>query len=90
MQLVLATFCAHFFALSQLIHDAWHSEGLHCESYMMQLLHLIMQEGGNVNYRHIQSGITPLMVAAAKGLDADVRRLLRLNADTSLTCPANE
>lgn len=36
------------------------------------------------NYKHTQSGATPLMVASAKGRVEDVKHLLSLGADTSV------
>lgn len=52
----------------------------------MQMLHLIFQEGANVNHQHSQTDISPLMVAAAQGMDTHVQRLLRLGADPKLVC----
>lgn len=61
------------------------AEGFDFESYMMQIMHIILQNDGNVNHAHSKTGITALMVAAAKG--ASVERLLRLGADSSQQAP---
>jgi len=61
------------------------AEGFDCESFMMQIMHIILQNDGDVNHRQSKTGVTPLMVAAAKGMS--VERLLRLGADATLQAP---
>lgn len=61
------------------------ADGFDCESFMMQIMHIILQNDGDVNHRHSRTGVTPLMVAAAKGMS--VERLLRLGADATLQAP---
>ncbi|XP_034565378.1 3'-5' RNA helicase YTHDC2 isoform X2 [Notolabrus celidotus] len=57
------------------------------EEAFTQLLNLILYEGINVDYRHSETGSTPLMVAAARGFISQVEQLLSMGADVSMKAP---
>uniref|UniRef100_UPI00358E8D95 3'-5' RNA helicase YTHDC2-like n=1 Tax=Myxine glutinosa TaxID=7769 RepID=UPI00358E8D95 len=54
------------------------------ENAWNQLLYLLQSEGVDVNCRHSAKGITPLMVASARGKLSHVKQLLSFGADPHL------
>uniref|UniRef100_UPI00358FE3E5 3'-5' RNA helicase YTHDC2-like n=1 Tax=Myxine glutinosa TaxID=7769 RepID=UPI00358FE3E5 len=54
------------------------------ENAWNQLLYLLQSEGVDVNCRHSAKGITPLMVASARGKLSQVKQLLSFGADPHL------
>ncbi|EDQ85899.1 uncharacterized protein MONBRDRAFT_11489 [Monosiga brevicollis MX1] len=76
--------------IEQGMGQAWHAEvGLSTESYLMNIYHELVADGIDVDHRHPQTDLTTLMIAAAKGADEWVDRLLRLDADAGATCRHN-
>ncbi|CAB4014969.1 probable ATP-dependent RNA helicase YTHDC2 isoform X1 [Paramuricea clavata] len=59
------------------------------EDSYAQILHLIMNEGINVDYRHSETNATSLMVCAGRGSLDMVEQLLNLGANPDLTEPNN-
>ncbi|XP_029025572.1 3'-5' RNA helicase YTHDC2 isoform X2 [Betta splendens] len=49
----------------------------------IQLFNLILNESVNVDYKHSETGATPLMVAAARGFLTEMEQLLSMGADTN-------
>ncbi|XP_057675789.1 3'-5' RNA helicase YTHDC2 isoform X2 [Corythoichthys intestinalis] len=54
------------------------------QGYIVQLFNLILYENVNVNYMHSERMVTPLMVAASRGLLPQIEQLLNLGADVNL------
>nr|XP_033502301.1 3'-5' RNA helicase YTHDC2 isoform X1 [Epinephelus lanceolatus] len=50
----------------------------------IQLFNLIVYEGVNVDYRHSETGATPLMVAAGRGFLTQMEQLLNMGADINM------
>ncbi|XP_029300796.1 3'-5' RNA helicase YTHDC2 isoform X2 [Cottoperca gobio] len=50
----------------------------------IQLFNLILYEGVNVDYRHSDTGSSPLMVAAGRGFLTQIEQLLNMGADINL------
>ncbi|KAM9338343.1 3'-5' RNA helicase YTHDC2 [Symphorus nematophorus] len=50
----------------------------------IQLFNLILYEGVNVDYRHSETGSTPLMVAAGRGFLTQMEQLLSMGADINM------
>ncbi|KAL7376832.1 hypothetical protein ABVT39_016645 [Epinephelus coioides] len=50
----------------------------------IQLFNLILYEGVNVDYRHSETGATPLMVAAGRGFLTQMEQLLNMGADINM------
>ncbi|MGH0189711.1 UNVERIFIED_CONTAM: hypothetical protein FKN15_037723 [Acipenser sinensis] len=50
----------------------------------IQLFHLILSENVSVDYRHRETSVTPLMVAAGKGFLTQVEQLLSMGANVNL------
>uniref|UniRef100_UPI00358E29D8 3'-5' RNA helicase YTHDC2-like n=1 Tax=Myxine glutinosa TaxID=7769 RepID=UPI00358E29D8 len=57
------------------------------ENAWNQLFYLLQSEGVDVDCRHSEKGITPLMVASARGLPSQVKQLLSFGADPHLKNP---
>ncbi|BES97417.1 HA2 [Nesidiocoris tenuis] len=54
------------------------------ESSFAQILHLIFSENISVDYQHSETGVTPLMVAAARGSIETVEQLLYYGANINI------
>uniref|UniRef100_A0A8C4R1B1 RNA helicase n=1 Tax=Eptatretus burgeri TaxID=7764 RepID=A0A8C4R1B1_EPTBU len=54
------------------------------ENAWNQLLYLLQSEGVDVDCRHSEKGITPLIVASARGLPSQVKQLLSFGANPRL------
>ncbi|XP_077353134.1 3'-5' RNA helicase YTHDC2 isoform X2 [Festucalex cinctus] len=54
------------------------------QEYVVQLFNLILYENVNVDYKHSETGATPLMVTAGRGLLTQMERLLHMGADVTL------
>ncbi|XP_041666905.1 3'-5' RNA helicase YTHDC2 [Cheilinus undulatus] len=54
------------------------------EEAFTQLFNLILYESVNVDYRHSETGSTPLMVAAGRGFIMQVEQLLNMGADVNM------
>ncbi|CAJ1070962.1 '-5' RNA helicase YTHDC2 isoform X2 [Xyrichtys novacula] len=54
------------------------------EEAFTQLFDLIFYESVNVDYRHSETGSTPLMVAAGRGFIVQVEQLLNMGADVNM------
>ncbi|XP_038589485.1 3'-5' RNA helicase YTHDC2 isoform X1 [Micropterus salmoides] len=50
----------------------------------IQIFNLILYEGVNVDYRHSETGATPLMVAAGRGFLTQMEQLLNMGADINV------
>ncbi|XP_070780527.1 3'-5' RNA helicase YTHDC2 [Enoplosus armatus] len=50
----------------------------------IQLFNLILYENVNVDYRHSETGATPLMVAAGRGFLTQMEQLLNMGADINM------
>ncbi|XP_074546808.1 3'-5' RNA helicase YTHDC2 [Halichoeres trimaculatus] len=57
------------------------------EEAFTQMFNLILYESVNVDYRHNQTGSTPLMVAAGRGFVTQVEQLLNMGADINTKAP---
>ncbi|XP_021344120.1 probable ATP-dependent RNA helicase YTHDC2, partial [Mizuhopecten yessoensis] len=57
------------------------------EETFAQLVHLIMSENVSVDYQHSETGVTPLMVTTARGMNDEVEQLLNLGANVNLHLP---
>uniref|UniRef100_A0A8C3GAK2 RNA helicase n=1 Tax=Cyclopterus lumpus TaxID=8103 RepID=A0A8C3GAK2_CYCLU len=54
------------------------------QDVFIQLFNLILYESVNVDYRHSDTGASPLMVAAARGFLTQVEQLLSMGADINM------
>ncbi|XP_042365751.1 3'-5' RNA helicase YTHDC2 isoform X2 [Plectropomus leopardus] len=54
------------------------------EDAFIRLFNLILYENVNVDYRHSETGATPLMVAAGRGLFTQLEQLLSMGADINI------
>ncbi|KAM3599571.1 uncharacterized protein V6R79_008146 [Siganus canaliculatus] len=53
----------------------------------IQLFNLILYEHVNVDYKHSETGSTPLMVAAGRGFLTQMEQLLSMGADVNIKAP---
>ncbi|XP_077479047.1 3'-5' RNA helicase YTHDC2 [Stigmatopora argus] len=54
------------------------------QAHLVQLFNLILYENVDVDYMHSENGVTPLMVAASRGLLTQLEQLLNIGADVNL------
>ncbi|XP_077399108.1 3'-5' RNA helicase YTHDC2 isoform X2 [Vanacampus margaritifer] len=54
------------------------------QEHVVQLFNLILSENVNVDYMHSETGATPLMVTAGRGILTQMERLLKMGADVTL------
>ncbi|XP_012273815.1 probable ATP-dependent RNA helicase YTHDC2 [Orussus abietinus] len=67
--------------MDKLISEAWLCGG---EDNFAQLLHFILSENISVDYKHSQTSVTPLMVAAGRGCINTTEQLLTLGANLNI------